>query len=101
MASGRFVAYHRVSTVQQGRSRLGLEAQQKAIADYLNGGRWKLIAEFVEVESGRKDGRPELAKALAACRLHGATLVVARLDRLSRNAAFLLALRDSNVECIA
>ena len=101
MASGRFVAYYRVSTAQQGRSGLGLDAQRKAVADYLNGGRWKLVAEFVEVESGRKAGRPELAKALATCRLHGATLVVARFDRLSRNAAFLLTLRDSNVECIA
>ena len=101
MASGRFVAYYRVSTARQGRSGLGLEGQRRAILDHLNGGRWKLVAEFVEVESGRKNGRPELAKALAACRLHGATLIVARLDRLSRNAAFLLALRDSNVECIA
>jgi DNA invertase Pin-like site-specific DNA recombinase len=101
MASGRFVAYYRVSTLSQGRSGLGLEGQRHAVTSYLNGGRWKLVKEFVEVESGRKAGRPELSAALAACRIHDATLVVAKLDRLSRNAAFLLALRDSNVECIA
>ena len=101
MTSGRFVAYYRVSTARQGRSGLGLEGQKQAVADFLNGGRWKLVAEFVEVESGRKTNRAELQKALAACRLHKATLVVAKFDRLSRNAAFLLALRDSSVECLA
>jgi DNA invertase Pin-like site-specific DNA recombinase len=101
MASGKFVAYYRVSTARQGRSGLGLEGQRQAVADYLNGGRWTLVAEFVEVESGRKADRAELRKALAACRLHRATLVVAKFDRLSRNAAFLLTLRDSAVECLA
>ena len=98
--SGRWVAYYRVSTQQQGRSGLGLEAQQKAVQDYLNGGRWRLVAEFTEVESGRRNDRPELAKALAACRVHEATLVVAKLDRLSRNAAFLLTLRDGGVDFV-
>ena len=98
MARGRFVSYLRVSTAQQGRSGLGLEAQRRAVLDYLNGRRWKLIAEFVEVESGRRNDRPALARALATCRLHGATLVVAKIDRLSRNAAFLLALRDAGTE---
>lgn len=101
MAKGNFVAYYRVSTARQGRSGLGLEAQRKAVRDYLDGGRWRLVAEFVEVESGRKAERPELHKALAACRLRRAALVVAKLDRLARNAAFLLALRDSGVEFVA
>lgn len=99
--SGKFVSYLRVSTAQQGRSGLGLEAQRKAVADYLNGGRWKLVEEFVEVESGKRNDRPQLAAALAACRLHGARLVIAKLDRLSRNAAFLLNLRDAGVKFVA
>jgi DNA invertase Pin-like site-specific DNA recombinase len=98
MGNGKFVSYLRVSTQAQGRSGLGLDAQRKAVEDYLNGGRWRLVAEYVEVESGKQNDRPELTKALAACRLHRATLVVAKLDRLSRNAAFLLTLRDAGVE---
>lgn len=102
MADGRFVSYLRVSTQKQGRSGLGLEAQRKAVADWLNGGKHELVAEFVEIESGKStDNRPALERALATCRLHGATLVVARLDRLSRNAAFLLTLRDSGVDFTA
>jgi DNA invertase Pin-like site-specific DNA recombinase len=101
MAAGKFVAYFRVSTKRQGRSGLGLEAQQEAVRAYLNGGSWRLVAEFVEVESGRVNDRPELSAALAACRIHGATLVVAKLDRLSRDAAFLLTLRDAGVEFVA
>jgi DNA invertase Pin-like site-specific DNA recombinase len=99
--AGKFVSYLRVSTAQQGRSGLGLEAQRKAVADYLNGGHWKLVAEFVEVESGGKNDRRQLTAALAACRLHGARLVIAKLDRLSRNAAFLLSLRDAGVKFVA
>jgi DNA invertase Pin-like site-specific DNA recombinase len=101
MANGKFVSYLRVSTQAQGRSGLGLDAQRKAVEDYLNGGRWRLVAEHVEVESGKQNERPELTKALAACRVHGATMVVAKLDRLSRNAAFLLTLRDAGVEFVA
>ena len=101
MAEGRFVAYYRVSTVQQGRSGLGLEAQQYAVRSYLNGGGWELLGEYTEIESGRKNGRAELAKAVAACRIHKATLVIAKLDRLARNAAFLLALRDAGTEFVA
>jgi DNA invertase Pin-like site-specific DNA recombinase len=102
MAEGRSIAYYRVSTAQQGRSGLGLEAQQAAVRDdHLNGGRWELLREFTEVESGKRGDRPELAKALAACRVHRATLVIAKLDRLSRNAAFLLNLRDAGVEFVA
>src|SRR3954454_23560118 len=101
MASGRFVAYLRVSTDRQGRSGLGLEAQRKAVEDFLNGGGWDLIAEFVEVESGKRDDRPKLAEALALCRLHNATLVIAKLDRLSRDAAFLLGLQRAGVRFVA
>jgi DNA invertase Pin-like site-specific DNA recombinase len=101
MAREKFVAYYRVSTQAQGRSGLGLDAQRKAVQDYLNGGRWQLIAEHLEVESGKQNDRPELLKALAACRVHSATLVVAKIDRLSRNAAFLLTLRDAGVDFVA
>lgn len=101
MAEGKFISYLRVSTEKQGRSGLGIEAQRKAVTDYLNGGRWNLIAEVVEHESGKRADRPKLAEALRLCRLHGATLVIARLDRLSRNAAFLLNLRDAGVRFVA
>lgn len=99
--SGKYISYLRVSTARQGSSGLGLEAQRAAVESYLNGGDWALVEEFVEVESGKNTSRPELAAALAACRLHGATLVVAKLDRLSRNAAFLLNLQDSGVKFVA
>src|ERR671927_1374969 len=101
MAQGRYVSYLRVSTDRQGRSGLGLEAQRKAVEDFLNGGRWDLIAEFVEVESGKRDDRPKLADALALCRLHNATLVIAKLDRLSRDAHFLLGLQKAGVRFVA
>jgi len=96
MASGNFVAYYRVSTAQQGRSGLGLEAQQQAVRAYLDGGFWKLIGEHTEIESGKLRDRPELKAALEQCRLTGATLIIAKLDRLSRNVAFLAQLMDSN-----
>jgi DNA invertase Pin-like site-specific DNA recombinase len=101
MAVGRFVAYYRVSTARQGRSGLGLDAQQQAVRDYLNGGAWTLQAEFTEVESGRRSDRPELDKALAACRAHRAVLVIAKLDRLARDAHFLLGLQKAGVEFVA
>jgi len=101
MATGRFVSYLRVSTARQGRSGLGLEAQRSAVKTYLDGGRWTLVREFVEVESGKRDDRPQLAKALHLCKVSGATLVIAKLDRLSRNAAFLLSLRDAGVKFVA
>jgi DNA invertase Pin-like site-specific DNA recombinase len=101
MAQGSFVAYYRVSTDRQGRSGLGLEAQQKAVQDYLNGGDWQLIGEFTETESGRKDDRPALDQALALCRKRKAKLVIAKLDRLSRNLAFIARLMDAGVEFIA
>ncbi len=98
---GQFVAYYRVSTVKQGRSGLGLEAQQKSVADYLNGGGWKILRAFQEVESGKRDDRPQLAKAIAHCRATGARLLVAKLDRLSRDAHFLLGLQKAGVEFVA
>ncbi len=101
MAQGRFVAYYRVSTARQGRSGLGLEAQQEAVRSYLNGGAWSLVAEVVEVESGKRNDRPRLAEALRLCRLHKATLIIAKLDRLARNVAFVSALMESGVEFTA
>jgi len=99
--TGKFVAYYRVSTAKQGINGLGMDAQRNSVMNYLNGGNWRLIAEFAEVESGKRKDRPELAKAVAHCRKEGATLVIAKLDRLARNAAFLLNLRDSGVDFIA
>ncbi len=88
MAEGKFVSYLRVSTARQGRSGLGLEAQRKAVEDFLNGGNWQLVKEFVEVESGKNADRPQLGKAFQLCRLIGAKLVIAKLDRLSQRCAF-------------
>lgn len=101
MTESRFISYLRVSTVKQGASGLGVEAQRKAVTDYLTGGRWTLITEVVEVESGKRADRPKLAEALRLCRLHGATLVIAKLDRLSRDAAFLLNLQAAGVRFVA
>ena len=98
MANGRFVSYLRVSTARQGRSGLGLEAQRADVDRYLNGGCWKLIAEHVEVESGRRADRLELAKALEACRAHRAALVVAKVDRLARSQGFLSRILDAGVD---
>ena len=80
---------------RQGDSGLALEAQCKTVADFLDGGREDLIAEFVEVGSGKRDDRPRLAKARSLCRLHNATLVIATRDQLSRDAVFLLALQKA------
>lgn len=101
MAEGAFVAYYRVSTARQGKSGLGLEAQREAVTSYLNGGNWSLVSEATEVESGKKSDRPELAKALQACRIYGAKLVIAKLDRLSRDAHFLLGLEKAGVDFVA
>ena len=97
----RLVAYHRVSTVRQGRSGLGLEVQQTAIKNLAKERGGTVVTSLTEVESGKVDSRPELQKALQVARLTGATLAIAKLDRLSRNAAFLLTLRDSGVRFIA
>jgi Resolvase, N terminal domain len=95
---GKFVAYYRVSTNGQGKSGLGLDAQGKAVNDYLNGGSWNLVGEFTEIESGRNAARPKLQEALALCRAHRAALVVANVSRLTRSVAFLSKLLDSGVE---
>jgi DNA invertase Pin-like site-specific DNA recombinase len=84
-----------------GQSGLGLEAQRSAVLGYLNGGSWTMVAEFTEVESGKHADRPQLAAALAACKKHKAKLVIAKLDRLSRNLAFIATLMDSAVEFVA
>ena len=101
MAQGNFVSYLRVSTARQGQSGLGLEAQRKAVEDFLNGGHWKLIQEFVEIESGKINDRAELTKAMALCRLRNAILVIAKIDRLSRDAHFLLGLQKASVRFVA
>lgn len=101
MKPSKFVAYYRVSTARQGRSGLGLDAQRKAVAEFLGGDRRKLVGELTEVETGKRDDRPELARALRQAKVMGAQLIVAKLDRLSRNAAFLLTLRDSGVPFVA
>ena len=98
---GKFVAYFRVSTEKQGRSGLGLEAQRKAVLDWLDGGQWDLVAEFTEVESGNKVDRPELEKALKECKKRRATLVIARLDRLARNVHFISGLMEKKVPFVA
>jgi DNA invertase Pin-like site-specific DNA recombinase len=98
---GKFVAYFRVSTDRQGKSGLGLEAQREAVLAYLDGGSWQLVGEFTEVESGKRSDRPQLAAALVACKKHKAKLVIAKLDRLSRNLAFIATLMDSGVEFVA
>jgi DNA invertase Pin-like site-specific DNA recombinase len=90
MANGKFVSYLRVSTARQGASGLGLEAQREAVSRYLNGGDWTLVKEVVEVESGKRNDRAALTEALMLCRIHRATLVIAKLDRLARDAEFLL-----------
>src|ERR1700745_1924108 len=97
---GKYVAYYRVSTDRQGKSGLGLQAQKAAVADRLHGGRWQIIAEFVEVESGKRISRPQLDAAIAACKKHKAKLIVAKLDRLSRNVSFLLKLIEAGVEVL-
>ncbi len=100
--SSKFVVYLRVSTAKQGRSGLGLEAQREAVQRFVTERGGKIIApEFIETESGKRNDRPELAKALKRCRATRAKLVVAKLDRLSRNAAFLMTLRDSGVQFVA
>lgn len=97
----RFVGYERVSTARQGASGLGLAAQRAAINGFAKSRGAEVAAIFTEVESGGRADRPELARALHQAKVTGATLVIARLDRLSRNAAFLLTLRDSGVRFIA
>lgn len=95
------VTYARVSTVRQGHSGLGLEAQQQALSSFAASGGHRVVAAFVEVESGKHADRPELRAALAACRLHRATLCIAKLDRLSRSMLFIAGVMDSGVDFVA
>ncbi|MFL6799894.1 MAG: recombinase family protein [Xanthobacteraceae bacterium] len=98
VSNGGFIAYYRVSTSKQGKSGLGLEAQRQAVANYLNGGNWRVIAEFTEVESGKRSDRPALDQALTAARVRQVPLVVAKVDRLTRSVAFLSRLLEAGVD---
>ena len=99
MRADRMVAYYRVSTARQEASGLGLDAQRQAVTAFLAGS--AVVAEFTETESGKRADRPELARAISACRLYGARLVIAKLDRLSRDAHFLLGLEKAGVDFVA
>src|SRR5215472_8539959 len=105
MARGKYIAYYRVSTERQGKSGLGLDAQRTAVIDYLNGGGWKLLGEFTEVETGKGRNalarRPQLKAAIEVCRKQKATLLIAKLDRLARNVHFISGLMESGVEFVA
>lgn len=99
-AAKRYVTYVRVSTQKQGASGLGLEAQQKAVSDFLAAHSGHVVAEYREVETGKVNERPQLQAALKRCRQSRATLLVAKLDRLSRNKAFLFTLRESGAKLV-
>jgi len=102
MPEGRYIAYYRVSTARQGASGLGQEAQRQAVEAFTAGNGWELVGEFHEVESGKRhENRPELERALADCRRHKATLVIAKLDRLARNVHFISGLMESGVDFVA
>ena len=101
MSQGSIVTYLRVSTQKQGQSGLGLEAQRKAVEDYLNGGDWNILEELVEIESGKNSKRPKLLEAIELCKASSAKLVVANISRLARDAAFLLNLKDAGIDFIA
>lgn len=100
-AAPSFVAYYRVSTAQQGRSGLGLDAQREAVTAHVRRQSGRIVAEYTEIESGKRNDRPEIAKAIAAARARRATLIIAKLDRLARNVAFISSLMDSGVEFLA
>lgn len=93
----KYIAYYRVSTKAQGQSGLGLEAQQALVAPYAD----DIVHSFTEVESGKNDDRPQLAAALELCRQMDASILIAKIDRLSRDAAFLLTLRKAGVDIVA
>jgi DNA invertase Pin-like site-specific DNA recombinase len=97
----RFVAYLRVSTDRQGRSGLGLDAQRRAVQEYLTARNGEILAEFIEVESGKVNDRPQLALAMAEAKKAGAILLIAKLDRLARNVAFIANLLEAGVEVAA
>ena len=95
--SGKYVAYYRCTAERQDHSGLGLDAQKLAVKRYLNGGNWQIVAEFVEIENGRKNPRPQLQAAIAAAKRARATLLVAKLDQLIRNVPFLTRLLESGI----
>lgn len=97
-SSTKFVAYYRVSTRKQGASGLGIEAQKAAVSRYAGDRGCKVVAEFVELESGKRNDRPALEQALAFSRVHRAALVVAKVDRLTRSVGFLERLLDAGVD---
>ncbi|MCW0221501.1 MAG: recombinase family protein [Prosthecobacter sp.] len=99
--NGKFIAYYRVSTAQQGKSGLGLEAQQSAVKGYLNGGNGEFLGEFTEVESGKRKDRPQLNAALAMCKKLKATLIIAKLERLARNLHFISGLMEAHINFVA
>lgn len=103
MVQTKFIAYYRVSTKRQGESGLGLDAQREIVSRHLDAVGGLLAGEYTEIESGTRKGnnRPELAKAIADCKLHGATLIIAKLDRLARNVAFVSNLMESKVPFLA
>ena len=101
MATGKFISYLRVSTDKQGKSGLGLEAQREVVTNYLNGGCWQLLKEYREIETGKRVDRPQLIAALHHAKVTGATLVIAKIDRLARNVAFISNLMESGVEFVA
>lgn len=101
MATSKFIAYYRVSTEKQGKSGLGLEAQRLAVLEYLNVGQWELLAEYIEIESGKRNDRPQLSLALKAAKKAGAVLIIAKLDRLARNVAFIANLMEAGVDFVA
>jgi DNA invertase Pin-like site-specific DNA recombinase len=105
MATGKFVAYYRVSTAKQGVSGLGLDAQRESVMRYLNGGKWELVGEFTETETGKGADalakRPQLRAALDLCKKRGARLIIAKLDRLARNVHFVSGLMESKVKFVA
>ena len=100
-ASRKIVLYYRVSTTKQGADGIGIAAQKRICLDFLNGGEWEVIGEYIEVESGAKNDRPQLEEALALCARKNAVLVVAKLDRLSRSPYFINMLLESNIDFIA
>lgn len=97
----QYIAYYRVSTHKQGISGLGLEAQRGDVSKFLSrGDQEELIGEYEDVESGKKDDRPNLLRAIEECKKRNATLLIAKLDRLSRNASFIFTLRDSKINFV-
>lgn len=96
-----YVAYYRVSTARQGATGLGLDAQRLAVSQFCQQNLGSVTAEFVEVESGGKNSRPRLEAAMKACRIHGATLIIAKLDRLARNVHFISGLMEAGVDFVA